>query len=409
MQTRGRDWRTVLLAIGSAAGALLAFAWVGLLLAYGMIAVVRGDAAAGSESPLDLVVLASAFVVMGAVFLPAAYYSVQRLRGREVPPGAPRLLQAWLGILLTAAWIGAAIGAQLLLDAPIWRWIIPALYVLAIGIPVYFFARLAAGGLDAGSRQRLWGVLAAGIGLGTTLAITAELLLALLGVIVVAAYVGLHPELVAALRQLADQLVNMTSPDQALRLAAPWLDNPVALLVALFFFSILSPLIEETSKSLATWTVFDHLSSPAQGFALGAVGGAAFGLVESLLVSSNPDPSWATTLLVRGASTMMHIMAASLSGWGIASFRLTGRPGRLIGMYLLAMSLHGLWNACVVAIAFGSLRTVLASPGGPINGVILVSLGAALLVALSLAMPLGLAAANWRFRATAAGATLPPG
>ena len=100
----------------------------------------------------------------------------------------------------------------------------------------------------------------------------------------------------------------------------PWLNNPLVFLLALLFFSGLTPVIEETAKSIAAWTVFDHLDSPAQGFVIGALSGAGFGLSESLLASATPDSSWAATLMIRGGSTMMHIMTASLTGWGIASF-----------------------------------------------------------------------------------------
>ncbi len=60
-------------------------------------------------------------------------------------------------------------------------------------------------------------------------------------------------------------------------------------MVALLFFSVFAPLVEETAKSLTAWTIFDHLSSPAQGFAIGALSGTGFGMVESLLASVQPD------------------------------------------------------------------------------------------------------------------------
>ncbi len=401
MGERGRDWRTIVLAVGASGSALLAFTTAALMLAYSALDALGSSLASNGHSPLDVVVLAIALAVIGAVFLPGAYFSFQRLRGQDVAPAAPQLLKAWQGTLIVLLWISAAVAAQRLLDQPIAKWLTPALYVLAIGSPVYFFARLATGGLKAGSRQRVWGVLAAGIALGTTLAITAELLLALLGVVGLGIYVAFHPAQLFALKQLADQLSNASGMEELLNTAGPWLNNPSAVLLALLFFSGFSPAIEETAKSLATWTVFDRLTSPAQGFAAGAVSGAAFGLVESLLVSATPDSNWTTTLLVRGASTMMHIMAASLTGWGIASFRATKRPGRMISMYALAMALHGAWNACVVAITFGGLRAALNGNVSDAVGLVLMYMGGAGLMLLCLAIPLALGAINWRFRATA--------
>ena len=402
MGRANRDWRTILLAMGSIGCAVLAFSSAALIAAYSLLGTFQLELPARRQSPLDVAVMASALIVIGAAFLPSAYYSIQRLRGRAVPAALSPLLRVWHGIVLVVVWLAAALGAQFLLDNPTTKWMTPALYVLAIGVPVLFFARLATGGLQLGSRERLWGVLAAGMGLGIAPAIVAELLLGLLGLIGVGIYVGLHPELLSTVQRLANQLENATDLQQVLNIAGPWLSSPIAFVLGLLFFSGFSPLIEETSKSLATWAVFDRLTSPAQGFALGAISGAAFGLVESLLVSASPDASWAGTLLVRGASTMMHVMSASLTGWGIASFRTSKSFGKLIGMFLLAISLHAMWNASVVAVTFGGIRAAMKTSGPDPVGVVLIFAGVAALAVLCLAIPLTMAGINRHLRVSAA-------
>jgi hypothetical protein len=107
-------------------------------------------------------------------------------------------------------------------------------------------------------------------------------------------------------------------------------------------------------------------------------------------------------LLVRGGSTMMHIMTASLTGWGIAAFRSSASGSRvlnLVKMYALAMLMHGLWNASVILIAFGSLRipstNIVALD--PI-GTVLVFSGVSMLIILCLAIPLALGIINKRLR-----------
>ncbi len=399
MARRAGDSRTVLLVVGAGGGAVLAFGAALAMLAYALWGAVSpsspGD---GNRSPLDFIVLGSAFAVIGVALMPSVYYGVQWLRGRSIPPAKPAILKTWQGILLALVWAGAAVAAGFLIDRPIARWITPLLYLLAIGIPVYFFVRLATGGLQFGSEERLWGVLAAGIELGITPAIVLELVLAFIALIAVGVYVGLNPSQLAAFQQLARELQNATDLQQITDLVAPWASSPLVLLGALLFFSGFSPIIEEGAKSIAVWSVYDRLSSPAQGFAAGAISGAAFGMVESLLVSATPDSSWTTTLLVRGASTMMHIMAASLAGWGIGQFRATHNAGRLAALYLAAMALHGLWNAAVVLIAFGSVRTAVASAGPDAIGLVLTFGGAAVLFLLFLGIPVGMATLNWRFR-----------
>lgn len=408
MQERGSDWRTILLAIGSAGGAALVFIGAVTVLVFGSLGNAPTTLIVARRSTLDLVVSASALVVIGAALLRAAYFSFMQLVGHGVPASAPRLLRVWQGIVLTILWATAAAGAGFLVDKPIVRWITPILYVLAIGVPVYFFTRLATGGLHPGSRQRTWGAFAAGIELGIVPAIVAEVLVALIAVAGIAVYLSFQPDQLAVLKQLANELEHSGDPQKALSVAGPWLTSPFALVLALLFFSGFAPLIEETAKSLAVWSLFDRLTSPAQGFALGAISGAAFGLVESLLVSATPDSSWAVTLLVRGASTMMHIMAASLTGWGIAQFRSTRRLTSLLGLYLAAFTLHSAWNASVVAITFGSLHSAAVLNGSDALGIALILLGGAMLLALCLAIPLAMWGINWRLRSPAGAASASP-
>jgi hypothetical protein len=407
-QGRGSDWRTILLATGSAGGALLAFSGVVFLLVFGSLDNAPTTLVGARRSTLDLVVSASALVVVGAALLLALYYSLVRLGGRAVPASNPRTLRVSQVLGLIVIWLAAAVGAGLLVDKPVVKWITPLLYVLAIGLPAYFFARLATGGLHPGSRQRTWGAFAAGIELGITPAIVAEVLLALIAVAGIAVYLSFQPDQLAVFRQLARELENSGGPQDALSIVGPWLTSPIALVLALLFFSGFAPLIEETAKSLAVWSLFDRLASPAQGFAIGAISGTAFGLVESLLVSATPDPGWTPTLLVRGVSTMMHIMAASLTGLGIAQFRSTRRFTWLLGLYLAAFFLHGAWNASVVAITFGSLRSAAVSSGPDVIGIVLILLGGAVLLVLCLSIPVGMWGINWRLRALAEAASASP-
>ncbi len=399
MENRGRDWRTVLVGISGLVGALSAFIFAALIIVFTIIGLIDPGSAKNSQTTLQDVVIASGITLIGVVFIPSVYYSVQRLLGKEIPQAAPKVLKIWQAFLLLLLWAGAAVLAQLLVGNDVLKWFTPPLYLLAIGIPVYFLVRLASGGLNPGSRQRVWGVVATSIALGSTFAILIELMLVIVGLLVVAAYIGLHPELLAAARQITDQITNASNIDTVLNEVEPWVNNPVAILLALLFFSGFAPIIEETAKSLAVWTVFDRLDSPAQGFVIGALSGAGFGLVESLLASATPDSSWASTLLVRGGSTMMHIITASLTGWGIASFHSGSRRiVNVIRMYAVAMLLHGLWNASVILIAFGSLRTSIDTGSLDPIGTVLVFSGVSILIILCIAIPLALGIINKRLR-----------
>ncbi len=347
---------------------------------------------------IDGILLASAILFVGALLIPAAYYSIQRLIGEDVTVNATKPMNVAVGFLLAFAWLGISALTQIFYGNTFLRWITPPLYILSIGLPVYFFARLAIGGLNTGSKQRTWGALGTGMLLGPSLASFIELMLVVLLLFGIAAYLAFHPELMSVLNTIKTQINNTSTPDDILTLLSPYLLNPIVIALALLFFSVIAPVVEETAKSLTVWTVFNHLSSPAQGFVIGALSGTGFGLVESLLASVQPDSSWATTLIVRGGSTMMHIVAASLTGWGIAWFRTTKRAGRMIGMYALAMFLHSLWNACVILIVTGSVRSALGAHQENILGMTLIIFGVSVLAIIAVSMPIALGMINWRLR-----------
>ncbi len=401
MSERGRDWRTILLSVGGIAAALTAVLLAASMGFYSALAPIGFSLRQSGSSPLDVLIPATAICFMGALTLPASFYSIQYLLSGFSRISMPTRLRGWQGIVLFLLWIGSAWLAGFLFDKTPWRWLTPGLYLLAIGIPVYFVVRLAAGGLHVGSTRRFWGLLSTGMVAGPGLAILIELAFALVAGVGAMIYLVLNPAQLATLRDLAGQLSGANTMDETMNLLGPILNGPIAFILALLFFSGLAPVVEEASKSIAVWTVFDRLDSSAQGFVAGALSGAGFGLLESLLASATPDQNWAFTLLIRGGSSMMHIMAASLTGWGIARFHLTRRVGPLIGAYVAAVVLHSLWNASIVAITFGGLQVAFGPSGAATASTILIGLGGTLLSLLAISIPLALARINSHFRPTA--------
>lgn len=399
MRGPGHDWRTILLVVASTAAALLAFVLAGSMVAYAALGPAILGTTLGSPKPLQLVVLASAVALIGALFVAASYYGIQSLLGHQAPDYAPKPLRSWQWAGLLCLWIFSAVTAQVLSQERLGLWLSPAFYLVAIGTPAYFFVRQAAGGLQAGSRRRIWGILATAMAAGTGLALLVELAFMILGLLAAGIYLALHPTQLAVLQQFASQLTGASGSEDFLVALKPLLEQPLVLLLVLLIVSGLVPMIEETAKAVAVCAIFDHLESQAQGFVAGALSGAGFALVESLLASSTPDSNWSLSLVVRAGSTMMHIVATSLTGWGIAAFR-GGKPAaRSLGAYAIAIALHSLWNASVVLVAFGGVRT--ASPLRPTDalGTALMVLGGAVLSLLCITMPIALAAINRRLRA----------
>ncbi len=117
-------------------------------------------------------------------------------------------------------------------------------------------------------------------------------------------------------------------------------------------------MIEESLKPAIIWFLGKHLRAPVEGFVLGILCGAGFALLEGLIAASGATQMWGFALAGRAAASLMHITASGLLGWAIASAQLQKRYGRLIVVYILSVSIHGLWNGSAIVAVYGALRTM---------------------------------------------------
>ena len=393
---RGTDWRSILLVIFGLGGALLAFSSaIGILI---FIAVNENFLTQMNTPVLASVLIASTLITIGLLLLPVAWLSIKRLRGWDFDSFILRPLRPWAWVVIPILWLLVLALATLFYKAPGASWYIPLLHFLSIALPVYLVIRIATNRISLGSSQRAWGVFSIGLTLSPFLAIIGEVAMFVLGIIGVAVYLGLNPDKALEAERLVQQINQAPNLDRLVYVVGPYLKNPLTLIGALSFLSFLVPIIEESAKSLGVWLASDRIRSPAQGFALGVLSGAGFALVESLSASLTADNTWALTLSIRAITSGMHMLATGLVGWGIAYARLEKRYFRLVGMTLLAMSLHAIWNAGVVFTILGGVRTMLAIPSFDFLGTAMTIGGAGLLVILIVGMFVALFAINRRLR-----------
>jgi len=395
-QHRGSDWRSILLLIFSLGGMLLAIsAAIGTLL---MTAINENVVQEVNPSPLATVLTASSLIAIALLLLPVAWLSLRRLRGREFETFSFPSLRPWEWILIPGLWLLIVILATFFREAPGANWYEPFLYFFAVAIPVYLVIRIAINRISLGSSQRAWGVFASGMTLSPLLAVVAEGIVIGFGLVLFGGYLVLHPEKMSAIERLVNQIQQAPDLDSLVYLIGPLLKNPLTLITALTLLSVFVPIIEETLKSLGVWLVVDRLSTPAQGFALGALSGAGFALSESLFASVGADETWGITLAMRAISGAMHVLAAGLVGWGIAYARLEKRYVRLFGLMFLAMLLHGAWNAGAILSMAGGVGIMLAMPEFDILSSILTLVGLGLLFFLISGMFVALFWINARLR-----------
>ncbi len=321
-------------------------------LVIGVIGLVNdGDFATAQTSGMQ----AAGLVLLGALAIPSAAYSLLRLSGRT-PIAAPRL-RRWLNpgffillfpfVALAGHWAVQQANAIGLLIAP--------LHLVALGLPVWWLLWVGRRGLPAGSPQRDWGAFNTGLLLTPLIVLLLELV-AMLGIIFTAAlYVYQNPALRAAVEQLAGRVSIATpSPEVLQHLAEPLLSDPVLIGLALVLLSLVVPLIEELFKPLGVWLLAGRGLTGAQGFTLGLLSGAGYALAENIgLAAASQD--WALQVTARIGTSAMHLITSGLMGWAIAKAVTEKRYLRLAAAYAVAVSLHGLWNGMVVMTAVGAL------------------------------------------------------
>jgi hypothetical protein len=99
---------------------------------------------------------------------------------------------------------------------------------------------------------------------------------------------------------------------------------------------------------------------------LGALCGAAFALLETFGVSAQSE-DWTALLLTRLGTDILHVTTAALMGAAIVYAIRERRYLRLLGTYLLCVSLHGLWNGLAILFTFSGLAEMYL-PKNILNG-----------------------------------------
>ena len=384
-------WPSILLAILSIMGILAMFSCGMFLLLRDALAIAQPALIPNTAASAgDDILLPGGLFLCVALLLPALYYSLRRLNGKPIPTVTIRPIRVWQAIVILAFWLSAILSGYMLETSLNAGWLMTTLlYLPAIALPVLTLAWIGLGGLPLGSRQRFWSTFGVGMLAGPGLAAMLEFLIYLGFVVLSLLLLAAHPEWMAAFNQIKSQLSSTQDLDTLLMVIAPYLMNPLVILLAIAVMSGLVPLIEELVKPIPVWLMAGRLHSPAQGFALGALSGAGFALVEGLVAASSVGEDWGALAVARAGGSLMHILTTGLMGWGIASAWQERRILRLLGLYGLSVLIHSAWNALTVMIVFGSLRVFLVrstySAGNQPDalGVLLSITGAVMLVILS--------------------------
>ena len=353
-------WPSMLTFITCLIGAILMLSLGGLLIFSGLMTLIDK----GYEVALSALMMAVNTLFMALLLVPGAYLSYKRMSGIATNPGIQRPWLRWTTLGMVFIWpLSLASGYWAINNLQRGWLLMPFVNLLASGLPIAFFTAIALNHVEVGPRWRVWSVFGLGMTIGPLLLIIAEVILFSLLFALLLLYVGLTPGMLTAIQQLGSQLESAIDEEGFLRLLEPILTHPSTLLGTLFALAVGVPIIEELLKPIGVWLFADYILSPSEGFALGALSGAAYALFETLGASTQFGTEWASLVVGRSGTSLLHILTTGLTSWALVSAWREHKYLRLAGIFTLSVLLHAIWNSISVLNAFGWLMD--SVPGSP--------------------------------------------
>jgi hypothetical protein len=314
----------------------------------------------GKDVQIQQTILFVAFGFEAIILVLAAFFSFQKTLEK---PSADRetsfSLPPWQMILIV-------IGASLSILVGSWvdgietvNWLVlPILTMPAVVLPLAALLALATRNLPLATHWQSWSILGLGMTLIPFILLILEIVIAIILFFGVIAYILAQPELAYRLQGISQQILVLgPQSEAAFELLSPLLTKPGVIVTALIYTALFVPAVEELFKPLGVWFLATRLDSPAQGFALGALSGASYALIETIGVSGQGE--WASLLFTRIGTGLLHITTSALMGAAIVLALRQRRYLRLLGTYMLAITLHGLWNTSAILYSFSSLAKML--------------------------------------------------
>jgi hypothetical protein len=338
-----------------------------LLISFGLgVSSIMGLFTNGSD-PAGGMIGSVAFGFEAVILLLCSWFVLQKTMGRKqagIPfkfPFARWQVIAVIGVVILSALLG---GVTAFTEIAWLNWIIlPVLTILVIVPPIWMLFGLGTNGIELGPRWRVFGILGLGMTIGPLIMIILEIVL-LLGVVIAGLIIVAmqKPDLFQEIINLGQRIRGETDQQLILNLVAPYIANPAVIAAILGYIAVMVPMIEELLKPLAVWIFARKIESPAQGFAMGMLSGAAFALLESLNASGDGSANWPVIVSIRAGTSLLHMTASGLVGWGIVSAFQEKRIMRLVAAYFSAVLIHGIWNACAVGAGISTIGELIGKP-----------------------------------------------
>ncbi len=241
----------------------------------------------------------------------------------------------------------------------------PVLTPLAVAIPILWIIAFGMRKITPVSTRRKAAALSIGTSYNILIIFIIESIVIALIIAALLIYAATQPQYLQLFKMFslpeAFSQVNDAMIDRYTRVI---LQNPLILATVFIVLGVLVPFIEEALKPVTLWFLRKRSIKPEQGFVTGLYFGAAFAFVESIgmVVQFSSDGSWAESILLRAATSVLHITFSGLVGYGYARAMQPNSKNGFAKPLLLAVLLHGSWNSLAVLSTINTLSIELNIP-----------------------------------------------
>ncbi len=344
------DWLSIgQLAVGILS-CLVSFSLVILLVFLGVRGVL-----AKTNSAMDataLFMLAGLSAAVGILNIPSIVLAIRCLSGKQLEAGIKTSTFRLASLALISLPV-LLLGGQSITQTTLVGWLLPLFNILALLIPIWWLVEFGRRQLPSGNPQRSWGLVSVSLGITPLITLLAELVVTIFIILIVFMALNTEPVWMDKFKQLIIQFNQSDLDPQFFTaffkdlLASPLVITAIFLTVGLFM-----PLMEELLKPLGLWVLRKRLLTPAEGFSGGLICGAGFALIESatMIAQTGGSADWGQMVLLRIATSLLHITASGFVGWGLASAWRQKKYGRALLTILAAACVHGLWNTMAILV-----------------------------------------------------------
>ena len=344
------DWLTIgQLAVG-VVGCLVSFLLAGLLFFIGGQAMLTPGTPAAEYVVFFL--LAGLAAGVGVLNIPSVVLAVRALGGKSA--GLKLRFSAYRLASFAILTVPLILLLGHFVSQSSFAWLVlPFLNFLALLFPVWWIIEFGRRSLPSGTPQRSWGLVSVSLSITPFVVILVEMFFLILVVLAVLLVLGAQPAWMELFNQLLIQFnQSEIDPTFAQTLLTSALESPLVIMALFFTVGVLMPLIEELLKPLGLWMLRKKVLSPAEGFSAGLICGAGFALMESaVLVAQSGGEAWAQMVMLRVATSILHITASGLVGWGLACAWQQKKAKNFLLALLAATVVHGLWNSLAILSA----------------------------------------------------------